>query len=323
MTLKKIGVLTTGGDAPGMNATIRSVVRTGIYHGMQVIGVRRGWAGLIDGDLVPMDLKSVSGILNRGGTILHTVRCPEFKTKKAQEKAVKIIERNKIEGLVVIGGDGSFHGAREMNMKWGIPSIGVPVTIDNDIAGTDYSIGFDTAVNTALDAIDKIRDTAFSHERIFVIEVMGRRRGFLALEVGLAGGAEMALIPEVKVSIKTIVKKLKMWHKSGKTSCIIVAAEGACDSHKVAKQIQEKTGLDTRISVLGHIQRGGSPTAFSRLLASRLGAAAVDVLRKGGRTKMVGMVSNKVVTQDIDDAWKYEKKIDLDTYNLIDILAAS
>lgn len=323
MTIRKIGVITTGGDAPGMNATIRAVVRTGIYHNIEVVGIRRGWAGLIDGDLTPMDLKSVSGILNRGGTILHTVRCPDFKTQKGQEKAVWVIKTNKIDGLIVIGGDGSFHGARELNMKWDIPSIGVPVTIDNDIAGTDYSIGFDTAVNTALDAIDKIRDTAFSHERIFVIEVMGRRRGFLALEVGLAGGAEMALIPEVKVSARTVVEKVKKWRKAGKTSCIIVVAEGACDSHKIAKQIQEKTGLDTRISVLGHIQRGGSPTAFSRLLASRLGAAAVDVLLKGGHTKMVGMVSNKVVTRDIDGAWKYDKKIDLDVYKLIDILAAS
>lgn len=323
MSIKKIGVLTTGGDAPGMNATIRAVVRTGIYNGIEVAGVRRGWAGLIEGDIMQMDLKSVSGILNRGGTILHTVRCAEFKTKKGQEKAVQTIKRNSIDGLVVIGGDGSFHAARELNTKWNIPAIGVPVTIDNDIAGTDYSIGFDTAVNTAMDAIDKIRDTAFSHERIFVIEVMGRRRGFLALEVGLAGGAEMALIPEVKVSINTVVAKVKKWRENGKTSCIIVVAEGACDSHKVAKQIQEKTGLDTRISVLGHIQRGGSPTAFSRLIASRLGAAAVDVLRKGGRTKMVGMVSNKVVTHGIDAAWKYKKKIDLDVYKLIDILAAS
>lgn len=319
--MKKIAVLTTGGDAPGMNAAIRSVVRCAIYNGLKCMGVRRGYAGLIAGEFIEMNLQSVSGIINRGGTILRTVRCPEFKTISGQRKAVKNITENKIDGLIVIGGDGSFHGARCLNTKWKVPTIGIPATIDNDIAGTDYSIGFDTAVNTALDAIDRIRDTAFSHERIFVIEVMGRSRGFLALEVGLAGGAEVVLIPEIKFKVSELIKKVKAWRKRGKNSCIIVVAEGAGRAEDIAHQISLRTGYETRVSVLGHLQRGGTPTVFSRVLGCRLGATAVELLLKGKNTKMVGIVSNKVKVSTIDYAWKYEKKIDKELYKLIDILA--
>lgn len=319
--MKKIAVLTTGGDAPGMNAAIRAVVRSAIYNNLRCFGVRRGYAGLIAGEFQEMNLQSVSGIINRGGTILHTVRCQEFKTKSGQKKAVKNITENKIEGLIVIGGNGSFHGARCLNVEWKVPTIAIPATIDNDIAGTDYSIGFDTAVNTALDAIDKIRDTAFSHERIFVIEVMGRNRGFLALEVGLAGGAEIVLIPEIKFKISKLIRMVKTWNKRGKKSCIIVIAEGAGRAEDIAQKIRLETGYEVRVSILGHLQRGGTPTVFSRILGCRLGAAAVELLLKGQDTKMVGIVGNEVKVSEIDHAWKYEKKIDKELYKLIDILA--
>lgn len=319
--MKRIGVLTSGGDASGMNACIRSVVRSAISRGVEVIGVRRGYEGLISGDTMPMDANSVGGILNRGGTVLLTARSKEFMTREGQQKAVDNIHRLGIEGLVVIGGEGSFHGARVLGCDWDVPVVGVPATIDNDIAGTDFSIGFDTAVNVALDAIDKIRDTAASHERVFVIEVMGRSVGFIALEVGLAGGAEAILIPEVPFDVSAISQRILDGRARGKLSSIVVVAEGAGSALDVGGELSRLTGLETRHTILGHIQRGGSPTALDRVLAARLGHAAVDHLLAGDTPVMVGVSANAIQKCDIDAAWEIEKKIDLSLYQLAHTLA--
>lgn len=319
--MKRIGVLTSGGDASGMNACIRSVVRTAISRNVEVIGIRRGYDGLIRGDVFPMDAASVGGILNQGGTILLTARSKNFRTRKGQEKAVATLNRHGIEGLIVIGGEGSFHGARVLGTEWGVPVVGVPATIDNDIAGTEFSIGFDTAVNVALEAIDKIRDTAASHERIFVIEVMGRSVGFIALEVGLAGGAEAILIPEVPYDLDTICKRIAGGRARGKISSIVVVAEGAGNAAEVSQRIQEGTGLSTRYAVLGYIQRGGSPTSLDRVLAARLGYAAVDHLLAGRHTSMVGVSGGSVQVCDIDAAWTIEKRINLNLHELAQVLS--
>jgi 6-phosphofructokinase 1 len=318
--MKKIGVITSGGDAPGMNAAIRAVVRTAIHYGVEIVGIKRGWKGLIEEDIVPLNSLSVSGIINCGGTILHSVRCPEFKEKIYQKKAVEVLKKNNIEGLVVIGGDGSFSAAKILSKKWNFPTVAIPATIDNDIGGCDFSIGFDTAVNTALEAIDRIRDTAFSHERVFVVEVMGRGAGHLALEAGIAGGADIIIIPEICYDLKKICKKIKLGHKRGKRSWIVVVAE-ACNGVEVSETIRKETNLEVRLSILGHMQRGGSPTAFSRVLASRLGIEAVKVLLKGEYPKMVGIVGNEVKVFDIDYAFKYRKKIDLKLYKLSEIIS--
>lgn len=319
--MKRIGVLTSGGDAPGMNAAIRSIVRNAIYNGLEVMGIERGYAGLISGDVKRMNLASVSGIINRGGTILRTARCEEFKSKEGRIKASEVIKKNKIDGMIVIGGEGSFHGAKLLDEEWDIPTIGVPGSIDNDINGTDYSIGYDTAVNTALEAVDKIRDTATSHERLFVIEVMGRTKGFIALAVGLGGGAEAILIPEMQYDIEDMCGKLKEGKRRGKVSSIIVVAEGAGSAMYIGDQISRRTDFDVRVSILGHLQRGGAPTALDREIASRLGAAAAEQIIAKKRKKMVGIVANKVVVSDIEDAWKIEKKIDMEIYKLANILA--
>jgi 6-phosphofructokinase 1 len=286
--MRRIGVVTAGGDAPGMNAAIRSVVRTAIFHGLEVIGIERGYAGLIEGQIRPLGARSVSGIINLGGTILRTARCEEIKAQQGLQKVANTLKTNEIEGLIVIGGDGSFRGAGELHQATGLPVVGVPATIDNDVAGTDTTIGFDTAVNTALFAIDRIRDTATSHERVFVVEVMGRKRGFLALEIGLAGGAEFILVPEIEYKVQDICRKLKMGRSEGKTSEIIIMAEGegktseiiimaegAGNSSNIAEQARRETGCDVRLTVLGHVQRGGSPSARSRILANRFGSYAV------------------------------------------------
>ncbi len=320
--MEKIGVVTAGGDAPGMNAAIRSIARTAIFHGLKVVGVERGYTGLIEGKTRPLDARSVSGIINRGGTILRTARCEEIKTEEGIRKAADTLKANKIDGLIVIGGDGSFRGASEIYKVSGIPVVGVPATIDNDVAGTDTTIGFDTAVNTALFIIDRIRDTATSHERVFVIEVMGRKRGFLTLAVGFAEGAEFILIPEIKFDIEAICNKLKQGRKKGKTSEIIVMAEGAGDSTQIVSEIKERTGYDVRLTVLGHALRGGPPTAQSRILANKFGAYAVELLLKGAKKRMVGVKGEKIVSVDLEYSWQQWKEIDEKLYRLAEILSS-
>lgn len=319
--MQRIGVMTSGGDASGMNACIRAIVRTAISRNVEVVGIRRGYEGLIKGDLFPMDAGSVGGILNRGGTILYTARSKRFMTREGQQEAVNQLNRHGIEGVVVIGGEGSFQGARALGVEWGVPVVGVPATIDNDIAGTELSIGFDTAVNVALEAIDKIRDTAASHERIFVIEVMGRSVGFIALEVGLAGGAEAVLIPEVPFDLSGICHRILDGRTRGKVSSIIVVAEGCCSALDVGRQVRDLTGLETRETILGHIQRGGTPTAIDRVLAARLGYAAVDHLLQGGKAIMVGLSAGQIKVSDIDAAWKIPKRVDLSLHQLAQVLA--
>lgn len=313
--MKKIGVLTSGGDSPGMNAAIRAVVRKAIYHDLEVYGINYGYAGLISGDMRKLELGSVGDIIHRGGTMLYTARCEEFKTEEGRQKAIAEMKRYGIEGLVVIGGDGSFRGAAKLTEK-GFPCIGVPGTIDNDIPGTDFTIGFNTALNTVLDAIDKIRDTATSHERTYVIETMGRNAGDIALWAGLAGGAESIIIPEVEYSMDEIVNRILRGHERGKKHSIIVVAEGVGSGLEFSKKIQEATKLETRVSVLGYIQRGGKPTAFDRTLASRLGARAVELLLEGKAGRMVGIECNQIVDHDIIEILSKEHKIDTEMYKL-------
>lgn len=300
--MKHIGVLTSGGDAPGMNAAIRSVVRSAIARRVEVSGIMRGYSGLLNDDIQPLSHRSVSNIINRGGTILKTSRSPEFMTKEGQKRAVEVLQRRGIEGLVVIGGDGSYRGALVLSKDWGIPCIGIPGTIDNDLNGTDRTLGSDTAVETALDAIDKIKDTVNSMERIFVVELMGRHCGYLALKAALAGGAEQVLIPEVKFDIADVCREITEGYIRGKASWIIVVAEGAAKAADLAKKITEMTDLETRVVVLGHIQRGGCPTVEDRVLGSLFGAAAVDLLIKGESGLAVGVQSDKIHAVPIEEA---------------------
>ncbi len=321
--IKRIGVFTSGGDAPGMNACIRAVVRTALYHGVEVYGIMRGYEGMMEGEFIPMDRRSVSNIIQTGGTILKTSRSKEFYEESGRRKAIQKLQEAGIEGLIAIGGDGTFRGAHQLYLESGIPVIGVPATIDNDVYGTDYTIGFDTAVNTALDAIDRIRDTAIAHGRIFWVEVMGRLAGFIAVDVGLAGGAEAILIPEVPTDIKELSEQLLKWHKMGKTSCIMVVAEGenAGGAFQLAQTVMEITGLESRVTVLGHIQRGGKPTARDRVLASKLGAAAVEALLAGETDKMVGEVNGQIVLTPLEEAYTKRKPIDFTLFRLAEILA--
>ncbi|WP_458412242.1 6-phosphofructokinase [Schinkia sp. CFF1] len=313
--MKKIGVLTSGGDSPGMNAAIRAVVRKAIYHDLEVYGINYGYAGLISGDMRKLELGSVGDIIHRGGTMLYTARCDEFKTEEGRQKAINEMNRYGIEGLIVIGGDGSFRGAAKLTEK-GFPCIGIPGTIDNDIPGTDFTVGFNTALNTVLDAIDKIRDTATSHERTYVIETMGRNAGDIALWAGLAGGAESIIIPEVEYSMDDIANRIIRGHERGKKHSIIVVAEGVGSGLEFSKKIQEATKFETRVSVLGYIQRGGKPTAFDRTLASRLGARAVELLLEGKAGRMVGIECNQIVDHDILEILTKEHKIDTEMYKL-------
>ncbi|MFC4618257.1 6-phosphofructokinase [Camelliibacillus cellulosilyticus] len=307
--MKKIGVLTSGGDAPGMNAAIRAVVRKAIYHGLEVYGVYQGYAGLISGNIHQLEVGSVGDIIHRGGTMLYSARCDEFKTEEGRNAGLAQLKAFGIEGLVVIGGDGSFRGAKKLSDS-GFPTIGVPGTIDNDIPGTDFTIGFDTALNTVIDAIDKIRDTATSHERTFIIEVMGRDAGDIALWSGLAGGAESILIPEASHDINHVIDRIEKGHSRGKKHSIIIVAEGVSSASDIARELKERAGIETRVTVLGHIQRGGEPTAFDRVLASRLGAKAVDLLISGEAGKMVGIQNNDVVVNDIADVLNDHHHID-------------
>jgi 6-phosphofructokinase 1 len=313
--MKKIGVLTSGGDSPGMNPAIRAVVRKAIYHNLEVYGIYGGYTGLISGNIKKLELGSVGDIIQRGGTMLQSARCPEFKTKEGQQKGIEQLRAHGIEGLVVIGGDGSYRGAKALTEQ-GYPCVGVPGTIDNDIPGTELTIGFDTALNTVIDSLDKIRDTATSHERTFIIEVMGRNAGDIALWAGLAGGAETILIPEENYDMNDIVDKLRKGQERGKKHSIIVVAEGVCSGVELGKKILEVTNFDTRVSVLGHIQRGGSPTAADRVLVSRLGARVVELLIEGKGGCAVGIEKNKLVDYDIIEALAREHTLDLDLYKL-------
>lgn len=318
--MKRIGVLTSGGDAPGMNAAVRAVVRKAIYHGVEVFGIYGGFSGLMNGNMKQMNLGSVGDIIHRGGTMLLSARCDEFKTKEGQLKGVEQLNKAGIEGVVVIGGDGSYRGAEALT-RHGFPCVGVPGTIDNDINGTQFTIGFDTALNTVIDCIDKIRDTATSHERTFIIEVMGRNAGDIALWSGLAAGAETILIPEEKFDIHEICDRLKKGQERGKRHSIIVVAEGVASGTEIGKQISANMKIDTRVSILGHIQRGGSPTAFDRVLASRLGARAVELLldHKGGRA--VGISNKMVIDDDITEILNQSHSVELDLLKLSEELS--
>ncbi|WP_028401541.1 6-phosphofructokinase [Ectobacillus panaciterrae] len=313
--MKKIAVLTSGGDAPGMNAAIRAVVRRGIFKGLEVYGVRNGYNGLMAGNFVQMDLGSVGDIIHRGGTILRSARSERFKTVEGQHQALAHLKEFAIDGLVVMGGDGSFKGAGKLTAQ-GFPTIGIPGTIDNDIAGTDYTIGFDTAVNTAVEAIDKIRDTASSHERTYVIEVMGRDAGDIALWAGMCAGAESIIIPEDNYDIDDVIERIQKGHKRGKMHSIIVVAEGVCKGTDVGQLIEEKTGFDTRVTVLGHLQRGGSPTAYDRMVGSQMGAKAVDLLVEGAKGIMVGWKNGQLIHAPFEEAAKDKHAIDLSVYHL-------
>ena len=319
--MQRIGVLTSGGDAPAMNAAIRAVVRKAIYHGLEVIGIKRGFAGFVEADMEPMNLGSVADIIQKGGTILRTARSEAFMTHEGRARAWENVERFGLQGLVVIGGDGSFAGARTFFEEYGLPVICVPATIDNDIPGTEWTIGFDTAVNNVIDAINKIRDTATSHERTFIVEVMGRRSGHIALTAGLAGGAESILIPEHPFDIDEVCTKLMRGYRRGKLHSVIIVAEGAASGLEVGREIKARTGFDTKVTILGHIQRGGTPTAFDRVLASRLGARAIELLIAGQPKRAVGMTAGRIVDYDLDQAFTLTKEVDLEMYRLASVLS--
>lgn len=318
--LRRVGVLTSGGDSPGMNASIRAVTRTALYHGLEVIGIRRGYEGLLEGDFVPMTRSSVGGILMHGGTILRTARCLEFMRPEGVNAGVSKLKENDIDALVVIGGDGSFHGALELH-KRGVQVVGVPGTIDNDMAGTDCTIGFDTACNTALECIDKLRDTASSHDRMFIVEVMGRRAGFLALETAVACGAEFVLVPEIPVDIDALINKIHYAKEHNKAHFIIVLAEGVMPAHELADKLKGRCDYDPRIVVLGHIQRGGAPSSFDTVLASRLGYAAVKCLLEGQSGVMVGRVNGKILASPLERAWEERRPLDQDMLRIMDTLS--
>jgi len=319
--LNLLGIATTGGDAPGMNAALRAAVRTAVTNGLKVIGFERGYAGILANESRLLDARSVSGIIHLGGTFLKTTRADEMRTQEGISKATAVLKQNRLEGLIVIGGNGSMRAACRLHEASGIPIIGIPATIDNDLAGTDATIGFDTAVNTGLEALDKIRDTATSHERVFVVEVMGRNRGFVALEVGVGAGAEVILVPEIKYDIDKICRMLIESKRHGKRSAIIVMAEGAGDSTEVTEAIREKTGFEVRLTRLGHVQRGGHPTAQSRLLACEMGAASVEFLLDGKKKHMTGIQSGRMVPVDLEYASTVEKPIEERLYRLALALA--
>ena len=308
--VKTIGVLTSGGDAPGMNAAVRAVVRTALGHGMRVIGIQRGFNGLLNGETYEMNLRSVSEIIHRGGTVLYTARCLEFKTEEGQKKGAEMCQKLGIDALVVIGGDGSFRGAKAL-ANLGIPCIGIPGTIDNDIACSEYTIGYDTAMNTAVEMVDKLRDTTQSHDRCSVVEVMGRNAGYIALNVGIATGAIATLIPERPYDLeRDILDRMNFTQKTGKKHFIVIVAEGAGHAQDLANEIQARTGIDSRATVLGHVQRGGSPTLRDRVTASRMGYQAVILLEKGIFNRVVAVSADKIVDYDINVALSMHKSID-------------
>lgn len=316
-----IGVLTSGGDAPGMNAAVRAVVRTAIDMGIKCYGIRRGYNGLIEGDIVEMTLRDVSDIIHRGGTVLYTARSPMFKTEEGMKLAIDNCKKFGISGIVVIGGDGSYRGARDLSMR-GIPCVGLPGTIDNDISSTDYTIGFDTAMNTAMEMVDKLRDTTQSHERCSVVEVMGRRAGWIALESGIAVGATAILVPEVPFNLdRDVIAKIKKTQQSGKKHFIIIVAEGVGEVQKLADEIEKKTGIESRATVLGHVQRGGSPTVRDREMASCMGYYAVELLSRGIGNRVVSYRNGKILDYDIYEALNMVKPFDVDKFKIANVIS--
>ena len=313
--MNTIGVLTSGGDAPGMNAAVRAVVRTAIAMGMKVKGIRRGYNGLIEGDIIDLDVRSVSDIIHRGGTVLYTARSPRFKTEEGIQEAIDNCKKHGIEGFVVIGGDGSYRGARDLSLR-GIPCVGIPGTIDNDISSTEYTIGFDTAMNTAMEMVDRLRDTSQSHDRCSVVEVMGRRAGYLALQTGIAVGATAVLVPEVEFKIEDVIEKIKATQKTGKKHFIIVVAEGVGGVEEIAKKIEEGTGVESRATVLGHVQRGGNPTIRDRVMATEMGYAAVKLLNDGIGNRVIGWKNGDIVNYDIYEGLNMKKPFDNEMYEI-------
>ncbi|MFW6134922.1 MAG: 6-phosphofructokinase, partial [Elusimicrobiota bacterium] len=311
----------SGGDSPGMNAAIRAVVRTGIHHNLDVLGIQYGYRGLLEKKLLPLDLKSVGGIMQHGGTLLMTSRSEEFKTKSGVSKAADILRENQVDALVVIGGDGSMAGALDLYQQQEFSVIGLPATIDNDLYGTDMCIGVDTALNTIISAIDKIKDTASSHRRAFIVEVMGRHSGYLALMSGIAGGVEAVLVPEFATDIEKVSHKLKEGYNRGKSHCIVLVAEGAGDIYEIAKMMEDKIGFQMRVTILGHLQRGGSPSAFDRILGSRLGSEAVEQLLKKQNHHMVGLSGNETQVIPLVEILAQKKKLQKSIYELADVLA--
>ena len=321
--MKRIGILTSGGDAPGMNACIRAAVRAAAAADVEVLGVRRGYNGLIRNEMAMLDRKSVANIIQRGGTILETSRCPEFRTPEGRARAVKVLEETGITGLLLLGGDGTFRGGTLLAKECDVSIVGVPTTIDNDVYGTDYTVGFDTAINTALEAIDRIRDTALSHERLFFVEVMGHHTGFIALESGIAGGAEELIIPEASLSSEELCTKLNEAFTAGKRSAIVVVAEAEQPgySFQIAQEVKKRVNLESRVCILGHVQRGGSPTARDRVLASSLGAAAVDAFLSGKNGYMVGEINNQIIYTPLRETWEKKKLLNARHRELVRLLA--
>jgi 6-phosphofructokinase 1 len=321
--IKNIGVLTSGGDSPGMNAAIRAVVRTGIYYDLKVTGILRGYEGLIKGDFIDMERKSVSNIIQRGGTILKTARCKEFLTYDGRKAAYEKLKEANVDGLITIGGDGTFRGAETFGREFGFPIIAMPGTIDNDLIGTDFTIGYDTAINTAISAIDKIRDTAESHARLFIVEVMGRDSGLIALRTGIGAGAENVIIPDTSSNLDALFDRLENGRKDKSSRIVIVAeGEGPGTAFEIGRMVKEKfPNYDTRVSVLGHIQRGGKPSCMDRVLASRLGVAAVEGLKDGRRNEMVGLVHNVITHTPLEKAVKYHVDINPDFLKIVEILS--
>lgn len=316
MSMKTIGVLTSGGDAPGMNAAIRAVVRSAIEKGMTVKGIRRGYNGLIDDDVFDMDIRSVSDIIHRGGTVLYTARSPQFKTEEGMAKALATCKKHGIEGVVVIGGDGSYRGARDLSLH-GVPCVGIPGTIDNDISSTEYTIGYDTAMNTAMEMVDKLRDTTQSHERCSVVEIMGRHAGYLALNTGIAVGATSIIVPEIEYDFKRdIIDRINKTKQTGKKHFIIAVAEGVGHVEELAKKIEEETGIESRATILGHVQRGGSPTARDRVMASEMGHHAVELLSKGIGNRVVAYRNSQLVDDDIYEALAKNKEFEYENYEI-------
>ncbi len=313
--MNTIGVLTSGGDAPGMNAAVRAVVRTAIALGMKVKGIHRGWNGLIEGDIVDLDVRSVSDLIHRGGTVLYTARSPRFKEEEGMQEAIANCKKHGIEGIVVIGGDGSFRGARDLSLR-GIPCVGIPGTIDNDISSTEYTIGFDTAMNTAMEMVDKLRDTSQSHDRCSVVEVMGRRAGYLALQTGIAVGATAILVPEVEFDIADVIAKIKETQQTGKKHFIIIVAEGVGGVEDIAKKIEEATGIESRATILGHVQRGGNPTIRDRVMATQMGYAAVKLLKDGIGNRVVAYKKGEIVDYDIYEALNMKKPFADEMYEI-------
>ncbi len=319
--LKKIGILTSGGDAPGMNAAIRAVVRCAIFNGIEVLGVKRGYNGLINGDFIEMDARSVGETLQKGGTILQTARCLEFKEIESVKKGVEVAKKNGLDGLIVIGGDGSFRGARDLTRE-GLPCIALPGTIDNDINCSEYTIGYDTCLNTVIDAVDKLRDTCSSHERCSVVEVMGRGAGYIAIEASIACGAEVVLIPEKPFDFqKDVLDVIESGKKRGKKHNIVIVAEGIGGVVEMAKKIEDATGIETRATILGHVQRGGSPTVKDRVIASQMGAHAVELLLEGKSNRIVCMQDNKICDVDIEEGLAMKKSVSKDLIKLAQELA--